>query len=163
MTQITKTPKGNCFIPSFALSEKCYLAWTFLLDLQEYYPNFKYWFFYKVHEDLNIGKRKIILKQSRGQVIAVAILKKSYEEKKICTFRVSKTEQRNGIGQELMQESLEWLECDNPLITVNEENAMEFEHFLKKFNFQKTYESLSLYRPGKKEIIYNHPKINFHG
>ena len=62
-----------------------------------------------------------------------------------------------------MQESLEWLDCDKPLITVNEENATEFEHFLKKFNFQKTHESLSLYRPGKKEIIYNHPKINFYG
>jgi GNAT superfamily N-acetyltransferase len=159
MLKTLQLEKLNFKVPDSTFSKDCYLAWDFLSDLAQYYPKFKYWFFSKVCSDIAIGKRKIILKKSGYQVIAVAILKKSYEENKICTFRVSKTEQGNGIGTELMQESLEWLGCVQPLITVNEENAPEFEYFLKNFNFQKTHESLDLYRSGKKEIIYNAPKI----
>ncbi len=88
-------------------------------------------------------------------MIAVAILKKYAEEKKICTFRVSENTKRHGVGTDLMRESFEWLECNQPLIAVNEENAPEFEGFLKKINFQKTNVLTGLYRPGKKEIIYN--------
>jgi hypothetical protein len=87
----------------------------------------------------------------------VAILKKHIKETKICTFRVIEDFKGNGVGTELMLESLRWLQCSKPLITVNEEHALEFEGLLRKFDFQKTTTINGLYRPNKKEIIYNAP------
>jgi len=145
----------NYPIPNYSISIEYDPAWLFLFDLNKYYPNFNSWFFKKVIPDCSIGNRKIIIKKSADQIVAVAILKKSIEERKICTFRVSENAKRNGIGKELMLESLEWLQCNQPLITVNEENASEFEYFLRKFDFQKQSVLTNLYRPNKKEIIYN--------
>lgn len=157
MQQNLQRPKSNNAVPSLSIPRECCLAWEFLSDLDRYYPDFEYWFFKTVRPDLATGRRKIILKESGDQVIAVAILKKYAEEKKICTFRVSEDAKRNGVGTDLMQESFEWLECSQPLITVNEEHAPEFKEFLNKFHFQKTYTLTGLYRPKKKEVIYNAP------
>lgn len=149
--------KVNYEILDPAISRDFFLAWNFLSDLDLYYSDFKLWFFYKVFPDIATGKRKILVKKMNDKVIAVAILKKYIEESKICTFRVSGDVKGNGVGTELMLESLEWLQCSNPLITVNEEHASEFEVFLRKFHFQKTTTINGLYRPKKKEIIYNAP------
>lgn len=157
MPQILQRPKANNAVPNFSILQECYLAWKFLSDLERYYPDFKYWFFNKVCPDLATGRRKILVKKSGDQVIAVAILKKYVEETKICTFRVSESAKRNGVGTKLMIESLEWLECSQPLITVNEEHASEFEGFLRKFHFPKTTTLTGLYRHNKKEVIYNAP------
>ena len=145
----------NYLIPNYPSSTEYSSVWLFLSDLNKYYPNFNSWFFKKVIPDCSIGNRKIIIKKSADKIVAVAILKKSIEERKICTFRVSEKAKRNGVGKELMLESLEWLQCNQPLITVNEENASEFEYFLRKFDFQKQSVLTNLYRPNKKEIIYN--------
>lgn len=145
----------NYPIPNHPISIECSSAWLFLSDLDKYYPNFKSWFFKKVIPDCSIDQRKIIIKKLADQIVAVAILKKSIEERKICTFRVSENAKRNGVGKELMLESLEWLQCNHPLITVNEENDSEFEYFLRKFDFQKKSVLTNLYRPNKKEVIYN--------
>lgn len=155
MQQNLQRPKSNNAVPSFSIPRECYLAWNFLSDLEKYYPDFEYWFFKTVCLDLDTGRRNIIVKKSGDQIIAVAILKKYAEEKKICTFRVSEDAKRNGVGTELMLESLEWLKSSQPLITVNEEHASEFEGFLRKFHFQKNAKINSLYRHNKKEIIYN--------
>jgi ribosomal protein S18 acetylase RimI-like enzyme len=152
---LQKKCSTNYPIPNYSISIEYSSAWLFLSDLDKYYPNFKSWFFEKVIPDCSIDKRKIIVKKSADQIVAVAILKKSIEERKICTFRVSENAKRHGIGKELMLESLEWLQCNQPLITVNEENASEFEYFLRKFDFQKQSVLTNLYRTNKKEIIYN--------
>jgi hypothetical protein len=157
MQQNLQRPKSGNALPTLSIPRECYLAWEFLSDLDKYYPDFEYWFFKTVCLDLSTGRRNIVVKKSGDQIIAVAILKKYAEEKKICTFRVSEHAKRNGFGTELMLESLEWLKCNQPLITVNQENAPEFEKFLTKFHFQKTNMLTGLYRPNKKEIIYNAP------
>jgi hypothetical protein len=157
MQQILPIPKYNSTVTNSSIPRECYLAWEFLSDLDRYYPYFEYWFFKKVCPDIATGSRKIILRKSDDKVVAVAILKKHIDEKKICTFRVAEDVQRNGMGTELMLESLEWLESKQPLITVNEENAPEFEGFLRKFYFREPIAVKGLYRPNKKEIIYNAP------
>jgi GNAT superfamily N-acetyltransferase len=159
MLTTLQRPKANNAVSNASLPQDCYLAWNFLSDLDRYYPDFRNWFFSKVCLDLAAGRRRILVKKSGEQVIAVAILKKCVEEKKICTFRVSKDAKSNGVGTELMLESLEWLQSSQPLVTVNEENAPEFERFLRKFHFQKTNMITGLYRPKKKEIIYNTPNF----
>ncbi len=155
MQQILQRPTYNNAVPDFSTQRECHLAWEFLSDLDRYYPYFEYWFFKKVCPDVVRGRRKILLKKSDDRVVAVAILKKYIDERKICTFRVAEDAQRNGMGTKLMLESLEWLESKQPLITVNEENAPEFEGFLKKFYFREPSTVKGLYRPNKKEIIYN--------
>lgn len=149
--------KANNEISNLLSSNDVFVAWKFLHDLDLYYPNFEFWFFNKVLPGIATGRRKILIKKSCDQVIAVAILKKHIEETKICTFRVLEDVKGNGVGTELMLESLEWLQCSKPLITVNEENAPDLERFLRKFHFQKSATINSLYRPKKKEIIYNTP------
>ena len=150
-------PKPDKALFDFSIPRECSLAWKFLSDLDRYYPCFEYWFFKKVCPDIATGKRKILLKKSNDKVIAVAILKRYVEETKICTFRVAEDTKRNGVGTELMRESLDWLQSNHPIITVNEENAPEFERFLTKFDFNKTGILNDLYRPNKKEVIYNAP------
>ena len=157
MPQTLQRPIPDKISCDFSISRECSLAWKFLSDLDRYYPCFEHWFFKKVRLDIATGKRKILLKKSNDKVIAVAILKKYAEENKICTFRVAEGARRNGVGTELMRESLDWLQSNNPIITVNEENAPEFEGFLTKFDFNKTAILDSLYRPNKREIIYNAP------
>lgn len=152
--QIQKT---NDEVSNFTISKDYFLVWNFLSDLDKYYLDFKCWFFNKVLPDIATGRRNILIKKSDDQIIAVAILKKHIEETKICTFRVIEDFQGNGVGTELMLESLNWLQCSKPLITVNEEHSTEFEGFLRKFDFQKTTTINGLYRPNKKEIIYNAP------
>jgi hypothetical protein len=139
---------------NFIPPEVC-LAWNYLSDLEQYYPGFRYWFFEKVYPDFISGERNILIKKIDNKVCAVAILKRSLKESKICTFRVSENLKRKGIGTELMLQSLEWLDCSQPLITVNEEHAFEFDAFLQKFNFKKDLTLVGLYRPRRKEIIYN--------
>ncbi len=130
-------------------------ARDFLSPLETYYPNFHEWYYYKVVPDVSSGKRRVLTEMTCGEIVAVAILKKYEDEKKICTFRVSKEASGRGLGTKLMRESLDWLECPKPLLTVNEENASEFARFLKKFNFQESRAVNGLYRPNKLEIIYN--------
>lgn len=131
------------------------LAWEFLSDLNRYYPHFEYWFFNKVCLDVIGAKRKILLRKSNNKIIAVAILKRYPQEKKICTFRVAKCARGNGVGTELMYDSLDWLQSNSPIITVNEEHALLFKYFLTKFDFTQTNIVNGLYRPNKKEIIYS--------
>lgn len=133
------------------------LVWQFLADLERYYPDFEAWFYKKVLPDLVSGKREIIIKKADDQISAIAILKKYADENKICTFRVAENFKGKGLGTELMRESLEWLGCTKPLITVNEENADEFEGFLKKFDFKESLTLTGEYRYGKKEVFYNAP------
>lgn len=138
-----------------SIPREYFLVKTFLSDLEQYYPGFESWYVNKVCPDIITNQRKILIRKLNGEIIAVAILKRSAEEKKICTFRVAESARRKGVGTELMRESLYWLQSNNPLITVNEENTPEFADFLSKFNFHKTGIFNGLYRPDKKEFIYN--------
>lgn len=136
-------------------------VYRFLSDLEGFYPQFNSWFHLKVLSGIPNGDRKIITKTSGNRIIAVAILKKTDSEKKICTFRVSEEFRNNGLGTELMKESLKWLEYKKPLITVNEENITEFRSFLPKFDFGHPIELEGMYRNGKSEFIFNPSKSFF--
>ena len=119
------------------------------------YPGFKKWYwnlFYK-KQFLKDG-REILFCKVNKTIIAVSILKSTLEEKKICTFRVNKNFQGEGIGTELMKKSLEWLNTDKPLITVHKSKEHQFYKIFKYFDF-KPEQSLKRYYRCFTEISYN--------
>ena len=74
------------------------------------YNNFEEWFSQLFISDILLkNDREIIICECDYQLAGVAILKNDDIEKKICTLRVAKRFQKQGIGQHLMELSFEWL------------------------------------------------------
>jgi len=126
-----------------------------LISLEKEYSNFFFWFFIKVVKDIELGKRKIILKYIDDEIAGIAILKDSLEEKKICTLRVIDKFKKLGIGKKLFIESFEILKTDHPLITVSSSYIHEYQNLFKYFNFNLEEEYLDYYFLGKKEYSFN--------
>ena len=109
----------------------------FLWPLCFEYPHFKAWYNGLFVESGNLHTdREIIMCMHNVRLVGVAILKKTIAEKKICTLRVDQRYQRNGIGHELIERSLNWLEDDKPLITVRQSKAYQFQKLFEYFGFK---------------------------
>ncbi|MGN0711805.1 MAG: GNAT family N-acetyltransferase [Anaerovoracaceae bacterium] len=128
----------------------------FLRSLVKEYPNFSNWF---EGLFLEAGKlksdREIIVVLDNERIVAASILKKTAEEKKICTFRVSEKYQRQGIGRNLMQMSLSHLQCDKPLITVRNSKYEEFKSLFEYFGFELEQKNFSYYKLLSSELAFN--------
>ena len=75
----------------------------FLKKLVYEYNNFEEWFSQLFISDILLkNDREIIICECDYQLAGVAILKNDDIEKKICTLRVAKRFQKQGIGQHLM-------------------------------------------------------------
>lgn len=137
----------------------CSPEFNFIGDLCKIYPNIEEWFQNKVKKELEEkkGSREILLVLNGNihPIVGIAILKKSENEKKICTIRVHKKFLKRGIGSKLFEESIKFLEEPKPMITISEDTIDAFKPLLKKFNFKLFEEKMGLYVPGKKEYIYN--------
>ncbi|WP_165773133.1 GNAT family N-acetyltransferase [Conservatibacter flavescens] len=88
-------------------------------------------------------------------ISGLMILKKTENEKKICTLRVKDNYQKKGIGSILMGMAFDFLETKKPLITVPEESVDNFSKIFNKFDFQEVEKISDLYRKNKIEYIYN--------
>ncbi len=127
-----------------------------LNDIKDLYPNFENWLMFKFQKsNIELGLRNIIVARTPAGVVGVALLKKQQEERKICTFFVSPSYRKKGIGSQLMELSLDWLETKKPLITVSEERKPFLEPLLRKFNFCQSKALLGFYREDKFEYFYN--------
>ena len=133
--------------------------WDILRDLQGEYPFFKQWF-ERVHAELeNSESRSLIICSGRniGEIIGVAILKKTEQERKICTLRVVDKYKRQGIGTVLLMDSMRILQDDKPLITVSGLHMKEYAPFLKKHGFVLKDKVKSIYKRGSYEYFFNVP------
>ncbi len=99
--------------------------------------------------------REIIICQSEFQMAGIAILKKDIDEQKICTLRVAKAFQRRGIGKELMELSMEWLQSDKPLITVHKSRNNEFRSLFSYYGFVLEEQQKHYYHLFNTELVYN--------
>lgn len=137
-----------------------------ILDgLEKDYPNILEWYNKKVIPGLETGEREIILackfykmkahEKIHFEVLGYVILKKTPNEKKICTFRVDPKYQHIGIGKRLMEASFSFLETRKPMITISEDNVKSFEPLLKRYNFKLVEKIENLYVQGKIEYVYN--------
>lgn len=120
------------------------------------YTDFRKWFL-KLFQNGAVLKegREILLCECDYQLAGIAILKNDGNEKKICTLRVAKTFQRNGIGQNLMELSFEWLNEDKPLITIHDSKRQEFKKLFERYDFQLEEERKGYYRLFSTELVYN--------
>lgn len=120
------------------------------------YPGFKSWYksLFTPKYDL-YAEREIIICEADYRIIAIAILKSNFEEKKICTFRVEKAYQRQGIGKEMMKLAFEWLECDSPIITLHRNKLEQFSKLLNYYNFHLEQTQRHYYNVFNTELVYN--------
>ena len=131
---------------------------SFLLELP--YPKIDFWY-RKVIKEINNypeSREMFICLSNEKNLLSISglmILKKTREEKKICTLRVKENYQRKGIGSELIQKAFDFLETEKPLITVPEESVEVFSRIFNSYGFEKNDEIKNLYRKGNVEHIYN--------
>ena len=137
---------------SYKLLTKTY---NVLSSLKDEYPDFHNWYFNKVIPGVFLGERIIILKITNGHISGISILKKTRDERKICTLRVTDNFQQKGIGSELLFQSCEKLGTSKPLITVSFAKIKQFEPLFKKFDFKLTKTYLDYYMKDKHELSYN--------
>ena len=137
-------------------------VYNYLMDLEQSYPGFKSWYNETVLREMyqeNSG-REIILSISYFDetplgLTGIAILKKTAEEKKICTFRINEKYRKLGIGTELFTECLKFLETDKPMLTVAEDRLEMFQPLIKKYNFEETQRLEDYYVKGSVEHVFN--------
>lgn len=120
------------------------------------YPAFSAWYGNLFTDDMRLKpEREIIVCEKEYEIAGVTILKSTKEESKICTMYVAEQYRHNGLGRRLMELSLEWLENDKPVITLDKSKEPDFAGILKHFGFVLQEENCGLYNPGKVELIYN--------
>ena len=142
-------------LPKSVRAEYKTQLFNFLSGLETWYPDFPQWYVRLFAGDDLAAGREIFLCIHAGKIAGVIILKKSDDEKKICTIRVAPQYQRRGIGTKLMETGIRWLSCEKPLITVNEKAFPQYEKLLSKFGFVKTQETPGYYVPELVEYVYN--------
>ena len=119
------------------------------------YPDYKTWFLTKQVSGLYDNTRNIIVAHIDGKLVGFTSLKKTEEERKICTFYVEKRFRKNQIGSKLVEKSIEFLETEQPLITIPMDKLNEFIKIGNKYNWQVTNIIENLYRINNPEVIVN--------
>ena len=105
--------------------------------ITEDYPDYKE----KQLDGVLNGERNILFVRNplnSKEIIAVASLKKSKNEKKICTLYVKDKYRNRGIGGALVEVSMNWLETRNPMITFSAYKLIMFNKLINKYNWQLT-------------------------
>ncbi|HEY5823241.1 MAG TPA: hypothetical protein VIT44_02680 [Cyclobacteriaceae bacterium] len=120
----------------------------------EAYPEIKTWFHNKVIPGLHSGERIMLYVPSDKGIVALAILKDSPLEKKICTFYVSPEVRGKGLADILFIGSFEKLKTVKPLISVPENTLNRFKKYFAQYKFHQT-SSRFLTSKNMREFVYN--------
>ena len=119
------------------------------------YPDYKSWFLAKQVSGLYDNTRNIIVAHIDGKLVGFTSLKKTEDERKICTFYVEKRFRKNQIGSRLVEKSIEFLDTEQPLITIPMDKLKEFVRIGNKYNWKVTDIIENLYRINNPEVIVN--------
>lgn len=125
-----------------------------LKDLKSDYPNFDDWFI-KVKYDIYFGSKILIMRlNEKEEIVAIAILKLTKSEKKICVFKVLEEYRGKGESTKFMEYILT-ITGDKPLITVSSNRLPEYQKLFDKFGFElfKVYDNY--YKEGLSEYCFN--------
>lgn len=131
-----------------------------LASLDEFYPDFYSWFYKTVVPGALSGERKILTEFHDGELSAVAIIKNTQEEKKLCNLTVLPKFQNKGIGLRLFKRVFEDLGSETPFLTVSEEKYSEFKRLFDHYGFEVTSVKEGVYRTGKLEFFLNERNSN---
>lgn len=121
------------------------------------YPNYRDWYFKKhLPITLSSNSRNIIFaKNLDGNIIAMACLKKTVAERKICTLFVDKEYRGLGLGVQLVKYAINWLEIEKPFITFADYKLSMFIPLIKKYNWELTEIIDGIYNNEHKELCFN--------
>lgn len=132
--------------------------YSFLSDLVTEYPLHQTWFAGISQELLKpqlINTREILLVTDKSKIVGASILKKTGAEQKICTLRVAKEYQGQGIGTMLINRSIDFLENEKPIISVSELKKYEFKRIFEHFGFSLGEVCFEKYAPFTNEYVFN--------
>lgn len=122
---------------------------------------FEYHGFSKWYSDLFLesaelkSNREIIICENELKIAGIAILKKDKEEKKICTLRVAKEFQHQGIGHQLVEMCMQELCTEKPMITLHQNKLNQFEKLLEYYNFELEQTQKHYYSIFSTELVFN--------
>ena len=128
---------------------------TISMLVKDDYPDYRGWFLNKQVPGIYDGSRNIIVAHVNNQTVGFVSLKRDANEKKICTFYISKSFRKNKVGSILALKAIEWLEYDKPLITIPTDKLGDFIRIAKRYNWEVTDIKDGLYRTNNPEIILN--------
>ncbi|MBL0686428.1 MAG: hypothetical protein JJV95_02360 [Sulfurospirillum sp.] len=120
---------------------------------EQYYPDFKSWYYNKVVPDILNNKRDFLFESRNNKIVGLSLIK--YEEKKLCTLKVFEEYQNKGYGLKLFEKSFEALDAEKPFLTVSEEKYSEFKKVFDYYDFKITDIKQGLYRDNKLEYFFN--------
>lgn len=125
------------------------------MKVKDDYPDYKNWYQTVQVPGLYDGTRNIIIAHIADKIVGFVSLKKTPNEKKICTFYVDKSFRRNQIGMLLATKAVEYLEEDKPLITIPMDKLNDFTKIANKYGWEITDIKENLYRTTTPEVIVN--------
>ncbi len=125
------------------------------LKVKKDYPDYKSWFLTTQVPGLYDNTRNIIIAHIKDKIVGFISLKKTKEEKKICTFYVEKSFRRNKIGTILVERAINYLEDEKPLITIPFNKLNEFTRIGEKLSWEITDIRENMYRADIPEVIVN--------
>lgn len=125
------------------------------LQVKQDYDNYKEWYLNTQVPGIYDHTRNIIIAHSNNNILGFVSLKKTPQEKKICTFYVEKTFRKNKIGTILVEKAINYLEEERPLITIPMNKLQEFTKIGEKYNWEITDIKENLYRTTYPEVIVN--------
>lgn len=122
--------------------------------IEKDYPKHYQWFHDKFIQELDGLKREIIYYEINNIIVGVAFLKKSIEERKVCTIMVDENYRKLGIGTILLEEAFKFLETNKPLITMPEYKKQAFESIILKYKW-KECQIIDSYYSKNNELVFN--------
>ena len=138
------------------LATKIYMITDFICDD---YPNYKKWYFTKqLPETINGENRNILFvrnPEDYNEIIAMSCLKRTNDERKICTLYVSNKYRRLKIGTMVIEESMKWLGTTKPFITLVDYKLDMFRSIINKYNWELTEIVPGLYNDKTSELCFN--------
>lgn len=129
---------------------------AFLIELELFYPNFEQWLDTKIIGRADWKENRILMARQGNALVGVSLMKKSVKETKLRAVRVAPSLQSSGLGIRLIDQSLEVLENERPLVTVSEELLGLYSRaFVNRYGFALDEVAKGMYRPQKLEYIFN--------
>lgn len=131
--------------------------YAFLRDLNHQYPDFRRWYLNLFRYDgaLNDGREIIFCETVYHQIAGIIILKKTDDESKICTLRVSELFRGEGIGTKLVELGINWLKCEHPLITVSRKLYPQYRNLFRYYGFRQEEKKWGYYSILNSEYVFN--------
>ena len=124
------------------------------------YPEYSKWFREKFIPGLKKKERLYIIAQDENQtLVGCALLKNTPQEKKICTLFVDPRFRKQGLGKQLLQQSVAQL-GEHPLISVSGRNLAQLSHLLDQCGFHLSATKKNIYNPNDVEYYFNDQKAD---